>query len=48
MDEPNVLYKSGSCDKCGHITDIEKQGCNYLMHIEGADKTEAFLKGGMR
>lgn len=48
MEEPNILYKAGHCDNCGHVTDIEKQGCNYLMHIEGADKTEAFLKGGMK
>ena len=32
IDEPNVMYRTGHCDKCGHITDIEKQGCNYLLH----------------
>lgn len=31
MEEPNVLYTTGHCDKCGHITDIEKAGCNYLL-----------------
>jgi len=31
MDVPNVMYKTGACDKCGHITNIEAQGCNYLL-----------------
>jgi hypothetical protein len=31
IDEPNVFYKSGQCDLCGHITDLEKTGCNYLV-----------------
>lgn len=30
MSDPNVFHKEGSCDKCGHITNIELQGCNYL------------------
>lgn len=31
ISEPNVFYTSGSCDKCGHVTDIKAQGCNYLI-----------------
>jgi hypothetical protein len=31
MDVPNKLYTSGGCDKCGHVTDIQAQGCNYLL-----------------
>lgn len=31
IEIPNVMYASGSCDKCGHITNIEKQGCNYCL-----------------
>lgn len=31
IEEPNVFYTTGSCDKCPAITDIEKQGCNYLV-----------------
>jgi hypothetical protein len=30
MDTPNVFHKLGKCEECGHITDIEKDGCNYL------------------
>jgi hypothetical protein len=33
MEEPNIFYREGSCDNCGHITDIEKTGCNYLVHL---------------
>lgn len=28
---PNVFYATGTCDKCNHITDIAKDGCNYLL-----------------
>ena len=31
MDSPNVIYKTGTCDKCGHTTNIERTGCNYLL-----------------
>lgn len=27
---PNALMKTGKCD-CGHITDLVKTGCNYLL-----------------
>jgi predicted RNA-binding Zn-ribbon protein involved in translation (DUF1610 family) len=30
MDKPNVFYKTGECDQCGAVTDIEATGCNYL------------------
>lgn len=35
IDIPNVLYTSGTCDKCEHVTDIAKQGCNYLLIAGG-------------
>jgi predicted RNA-binding Zn-ribbon protein involved in translation (DUF1610 family) len=31
MPEKNQLFEKGTCDKCGHITDIKAQGCNYLL-----------------
>jgi predicted RNA-binding Zn-ribbon protein involved in translation (DUF1610 family) len=31
MEEPNTFYTSGTCDKCGTLTDIRKEGCNYLV-----------------
>ena len=32
MDTPNVFYKLGNCEECGKQTDIEKEGCNYMLH----------------
>jgi acetone carboxylase gamma subunit len=31
IDDPNAFYTSGKCEECGHVTDIEKAGCNYLL-----------------
>lgn len=31
MAVPNTFYTTGSCEECEHVTDIEKQGCNYLL-----------------
>jgi hypothetical protein len=31
MEVPNQFYTKGQCEECGHITDIEKRGCNYLL-----------------
>ena len=31
IEEPNVFYTTGKCDRCGHITDLRKTGCNYLV-----------------
>lgn len=31
IDSPNRLYTKGSCDKCGHVTNIELRGCNYMI-----------------
>ena len=31
METPNILFTEGACDKCDAITDIRKDGCNYLL-----------------
>jgi len=31
MDTPNKFYKQGTCDQCTATTDIEAQGCNFLL-----------------
>jgi hypothetical protein len=31
MDIPNIIYETGTCDRCGHLTDIKSQGCNFLL-----------------
>lgn len=33
IDEPGVFHKTGTCDQCGKVTDIEKRGCNYMVHM---------------
>lgn len=33
MDKPNAFFEQGTCDNCPTITDIKKQGCNYLAHL---------------
>jgi hypothetical protein len=34
METPNVFYTAGKCEECGVVTDIEAQGCNYLLLLE--------------
>jgi predicted RNA-binding Zn-ribbon protein involved in translation (DUF1610 family) len=34
MEEPNVLYTQGECDRCGAVTDLKAQGCNYLLVMD--------------
>jgi hypothetical protein len=31
IEEPNTFYTSGKCDKCEAITDIKKDGYNFLV-----------------
>lgn len=31
IETPNTFHTTGSCDKCPALTDIEKQGCNYML-----------------
>lgn len=31
MDDANVFYTHGACDRCGRLTDIRKAGCNYMI-----------------
>jgi hypothetical protein len=33
IGEPNIFHETGTCDKCETITDIKKQGCNYMVHM---------------
>lgn len=35
MEEPNTFYTHGECDKCQHITDLRKTGCNFLVVFGG-------------
>lgn len=33
MAEPNRMYVTGKCEECGAVTNIVRDGCNYLAHI---------------
>ena len=32
MNEPNKLFMFGHCEHCGHVTDLKRDGCNYMLH----------------
>jgi len=32
-NEPNKLFMLGHHEDCGHITDLRKTGCNYMVHM---------------
>ena len=49
IDVPNKFHKKGTCDRCAVVTDIEKQGCNYLVHaMSGSKAAETILEGIVR
>ena len=31
MPDANTFYKLGDCEECGRRTNIEKDGCNYMV-----------------
>lgn len=31
VDTPNKLFVLGHCQECGHVSDLRKSGCNYLV-----------------
>lgn len=44
MAVPNALYTTGSCDECGCVTDIRKEGCGFML-VQSSDpgKQEKFV-----
>lgn len=32
-DEPNQFFELATCERCGHTSDIKKDGCNYALGI---------------
>jgi DNA-directed RNA polymerase subunit RPC12/RpoP len=37
MPDADKFYTQGRCEECGHVTDIEADGCNF-MAVSGARK----------
>jgi hypothetical protein len=35
MPDPNKFFTHGKCEKCNHVTDLVKQGCNYMVIASG-------------
>jgi len=31
VDVPNLFFTHGDCQECGGRTDIQKDGCNYML-----------------
>ena len=43
MPDANHFYKLGDCEECGKRTNIEQDGCNFLMIKSGADALEELI-----
>jgi len=35
MGESNAFFTKGNCEECGKLTDIRKNGCNYMLIYTG-------------
>jgi hypothetical protein len=33
IDEPNVMYETGTCDNCPTVTNIKQRGCNFMLYM---------------
>lgn len=40
IDKPNSFYIEGICEECGHVTDIQKDGCNFMAVTRAKGKEE--------
>jgi DNA-directed RNA polymerase subunit RPC12/RpoP len=38
MPDADKFYMQGRCEECGHVTNIEKDGCNFMAVSSGARK----------
>jgi hypothetical protein len=43
FDQPNVICRFGKCDECGHVTNVERRGGNYLVMFQSLPAAQAFL-----
>ena len=39
MEDANVFHKLGKCEECGKETNIEKDGCNYMVMVDLKERT---------
>jgi hypothetical protein len=31
IDTPNTFHTLGTCEECGHTSDLVRDGCNYML-----------------
>jgi hypothetical protein len=43
IEEQDVFYTSARCEDCTYVTDIQKQGCNYLAIASSFDSVQALM-----
>lgn len=44
FEDANVLYREGSCEECGAITNLEEHGCNFVLVMSFTPKGDEALK----
>lgn len=44
MPNANGFHKFGTCEECGHLTNIEKDGCNFMATMETNSPAETLEK----
>ncbi len=40
MPDANTMYTKGICEECDSLTDIKKQGCNYMVLYSSVSHTK--------
>lgn len=45
MEQKNTFFESGTCEECGHVTDIRAKGCNYVLIIPGRKQGGEQIRG---
>lgn len=43
IEKENVFYAAGKCEECGHVSDLIKDGCNYLLIATGDNVIDAIF-----
>lgn len=34
MAEPDKFFEQGECEECGKVTDLKKNGCNFMARFD--------------
>ena len=44
VSEPFKIYTQGTCDNCNAVTNIEEQGCNFIMILSSTPEGAALIQ----